>query len=216
MTDLPTVTVTLFATDIVNSTALWERHHAVMSAALARHDAILRHAVESLGGHIFKMVGDGCYAAFADATDAVAAALAAQRLLVAEPWDLPEPLRVRMALHSGMVERRAGDYFGSALNCIAHLVAVAHGGQILLSLVTAALLRDHLPSDVLLHDVGWHQLKGLAQRERVFQLVAPELPGDFPPLNTRDGMMYNIPAQPTGRTARVARPTTSSWRCRTA
>lgn len=207
MADLPIGTVTLLVTDIVNSTELWEQHTAAMSAALARHDAILHDAITSHAGYVFKTVGDGCYAVFANATDALAAALVAQRQLHAEPWDATGPLRVRMALHTGVVEQRAGDYFGPALNRVSRLLAISNGSQILLSLVTTELVRDHLPPSVTLRDLGAYQLKGLSRSEHVFQIISSDLPGNSPPLNTPHHGFHTLPVQPTafiGRAWEVA------------
>src|SRR5439155_8236588 len=120
----------------------------------------------------------------ATATDAVQAALAAQLALHAEPWPEPARIRVRMALHTGASELREGDYFGPALNRVARLVAIAHGGQTLLSATTYDLCCDQLPSEVSLKPLGEHNLKDLARREVVFQLCHPALPQGFPPLKT--------------------------------
>src|SRR5262249_43318832 len=141
MVDLPSGTVTFLFTDIEGSTQLWERHPEAMRAALTRHDQLLQHAIELHGGSVFKTVGDAFCAAFAAAPLALAAALAAQRALHAEPWTGIEPLRVRMALHTGTVEAQGQDYFGPALNRIARLLATGHGGQILLSQATSDLVR---------------------------------------------------------------------------
>src|SRR5438067_5152498 len=129
----PTGTITFLFTDIEGSSRLWEQHSEAMRAALARHDAILREACESRGGFVFKTIGDAFCVAFANAHDALKAALAAQRLLNTEAWAETGPLKVRMALHTGAVELRGGDYFGPALNRVARLLAAAHGGQVLLS-----------------------------------------------------------------------------------
>lgn len=110
---------------------------------------------------------------------------------------LPEPPRVRMALHTGSAEVRAGDYFGPVLNRAARLLAAGYGGQILLSLATAQLLREHLPLDTALRDLGTHRLKDLGHPEQIFQLVAPDLPADFPALNTLDARRTILPSQPT-------------------
>jgi len=107
---LPTGTLTFCFTDIEGSTQLWERHPHAMPAALVRHDAIVRETVALHRGVVFKTVGDGFHAVFATATDALSAALAAQRTLHAEPGGETGPLQVRMALHSGVAELRDGDY----------------------------------------------------------------------------------------------------------
>ena len=102
-----------------------------------------------------------------------------------------------MALHSGAAEQRDGDYYGPALNRAARLMAAGHGGQILLSLATEELVRDQLPANVALRDMGERRLKDLIRPERVFQVVAPDLPADFPPLKTLDARPNNLPAQAT-------------------
>ena len=182
---LPTGTVTLLFTDIEGSTRLWESHETAMRAALARHDALLRRAIGARGGHVFKTVGDAFCAAFPTAPDALAAALEAQRALHLERWPDPVKLRVRMALHTGTVEVRDGDYFGTPLNRVARLLAAGHGGQTLLSEAMHDLCRDHLPPLASIKPLGEHGLKDLARREAVFQLCHPDLPQAFPPLQSQ-------------------------------
>ncbi|MDQ5853439.1 MAG: adenylate/guanylate cyclase domain-containing protein, partial [Chloroflexota bacterium] len=168
MTELPTGTVTFLFTDIEGSTTRWEQHRAAMQGALARHDAILREAVATHGGYVFKTVGDAFYATFPAAPPALEAALAAQRALQTERWDQTlGQVRVRMALHTGTAEVRDGDYFGPPLNRVARLLSAGHGGQILLSAVTHELVRDQLPLGVALRDLGEHRLKDLIRREQV-------------------------------------------------
>ena len=140
----PTGTVTFLFTDIEGSTGLWEHYPAAMQAALARHDDILRNAIEGRG-YVFKTVGDAFCAAFPTASDALEAALEAQRGLHREEWGQTGPLRVRMALHTGAAQETDSDYFGPLLNRISRLLSAGHGGQILLSLVTQELVRDELP-----------------------------------------------------------------------
>ena len=181
---LPAGTVTFLFTDIEGSTRLWESQQAAMQAALPRHDALVRQCVAGHDGHVFKTGGDAFCAAFHTAADAVAAALEAQRALHAEPWPDPVKIRVRMALHTGAVECRDGDYFGAPLNRVARLLAIGHGGQTLLSESTHDLCRDHLPPLASAKPLGEHGLKDLARREAVFQLCHPDLPQAFPPLRT--------------------------------
>jgi predicted ATPase/class 3 adenylate cyclase len=195
---LPQGTVTFLFTDIENSTRLWEEDQEGMRAALAAHDTLLRETIRARGGRIFKTWGDQFCAAFATAPDALAGALAAQRALLTEPWPLPaEPLRVRMAVHTGTAEERDGDYFGLPVNRVARLLAAGHGGQILLSLATAELVRDLLPQGAELLDLGQRRLPDLIRPEQIFQLAAPDLPADFPPLRTLDVRPNNLPVQPT-------------------
>jgi class 3 adenylate cyclase len=181
-TSLPTGTVTFLFTDIEGSTQLWEQHPQVMPVALARHDAILHALITAHHGVVFKTVGDSAHAVFATAPDALAAALACQRALHAEPWGPTGPLPVRMALHTGVAELCDGDYYGAPLNRVARILATGQGGQILLSLATEELVRDQLPPGTTLDDLGLHQLIGLRLPERIFQLSSTDLPTTFPPL----------------------------------
>jgi class 3 adenylate cyclase len=197
MADLPTGTVTFLFTDIQGSTRLWERGAKRMQLALARHDENLRGVTEEQGGHDFKTVGDAFCCAFSTATDALEAALSAQRTLNAEEWIETGPLRVRMALHTGVTEERDGDYFGPPVNRVARLLSAAHGGQVLLSAATHEMVRDQLPAGAALMDLGEQSLKDLFRPERVFQLRAPDLAPEFPPLRTLEGRPNNLPLQPT-------------------
>src|SRR5215211_2953594 len=176
---------------------MWERNPQAMQAALARHDEILRSATEQHGGYVFKTVGDAFCCAFPTASDALEAALDAQRLLLKERWAESGPLRVRMALHMGASEERDGDYFGPPVNRVARLLSAAHGGQVLLSLPTHEMVREQLPAGMSLTDLGEHRLKDLFRPERVFQLSAPELQSEFAPLRTLDAYRNNLPLQPT-------------------
>ena len=194
MPDLPSGTVTFLFTDIAGSTQRWERDAEAMRALLVRHDALLGAAIEDYGGVVFKTVGDAFYAAFRNAPAALAAALAAQRALFAADWG-DDPLRVRMALHTGTVEARDGDYFGRPLNRVARLLSAGHGGQTLVSSVTEELIRDSLPDGIGLRDMGEARLKDLLRPEHIFQVIAPDLPTDFPPLKTLDTQRTNLPAQ---------------------
>ena len=181
---LPGGTVAFLFTDIEGSTTLWERMPAAMKASLARHHAILRHAIEAHGGRVFQIVGDSFQAAFATASNGLAAAVAAQRALQVEMWAETGPLRVRMGLHVGPAETSGSDYVSShTLNRVSRVMSAGHGGQILLSLAAAELVREHLPADVQLRDLGEYRLKGLTRAEHLFQVVVPDLPADFPALH---------------------------------
>lgn len=186
MAELPSGTVTFLFTDLEGSTRLWEQHPDAARLALARHNILLRHALETHGGHIFGSGGDSFAVAFASASDAVAATVAAQRALQAESWGKVGLLRVRMALHTGLVDPREDNYSDPVVNHVARLVGIGHGGQILLSQSSCDLTRDHLPEDICLRDLGEHRLKDLARPMRIFQVVTPDLPSDFPPLKTLD------------------------------
>ena len=197
MASPPTGTLTLLFTDIEGSTRLWEHDALAMQAALTRHDEILRSVIEQHGGYVFKTVGDAFCAVFPTAPDALEAALEIQRRLLTSEWEQTGPLRVRMALHTGAAEERDGDYFGPPVNRVARLLSAAHGGQVLLSLPTQELVRDQLPTQTSLRDLGEHRLKDLFRPERVFQLLAAGLPSEFPPLRTLDAFRNNLPLQPT-------------------
>jgi predicted ATPase len=193
---LPAGTVTFLFTDLEGSTRLLEAHPTAYRDAVRRHHDLLRETVEGHGGVVFETVGDAVYAAFAQATDAVAAALAGQVALQREDWEEVGALRARMGLHTGEVERQGAHYFGAPLYRCARLTAAAHGGQVVLSAAVAELVRGALPA-ASLRDLGAHRLKDLQNPERVFQLTAPELSGDFPPLRTLDARPHNLPLQLT-------------------
>ncbi|HLM17310.1 MAG TPA: adenylate/guanylate cyclase domain-containing protein, partial [Acidimicrobiia bacterium] len=192
--EIPTGTVTFLFTDLEGSTQLWEQYPEAMRDALTRHDAILRDAVVAHGGHLVKTTGDGIHAAFGTASDAVDAAIAAQRELHAADWTSTGPLRVRMGLHTGAAEVRDGDYYGGALNRAARMMAIAHGGQIVASLATSELVRD---DDYDLVDLGEHRLRDLGRPERVFQVVHPALPREFAALTSLESFPTNLPLQST-------------------
>jgi predicted ATPase/class 3 adenylate cyclase/tetratricopeptide (TPR) repeat protein len=207
MTALPTGTVTFLFTDIEGSTQLWEQHPEWMQHAYARQEAILRAAFAAHGGYAYKMVGDAFQVAFATAPDALAAALDAQRGLHAEPWGEGRPLRVRMALHTGITEERGDDYVGPVLNRAARLLGVSHGGQILLTQAAYELVRDHGTDGVRFHDLGEHRLKDLIRPEHIYQAAAPGLAADFASLKSLDAFAHNLPVQLTsfiGREKEIA------------
>ena len=164
--------VTFLFTDVEGSTRRWEADAQAMRAALAAHDAVLRAAIESHGGWLFKHTGDGVCAAFASPKSAVDAAVAAQRGL-----ELP----VRMGMATGEAELRDGDYFGTALNRAARVMAAGHGGQILLADSTAGLV-----SGVDLVDLGPRRLRDVPIPVGVFQVRAEGLETDFPSLRALD------------------------------
>ena len=185
MTPLPSGTVTFLFTDLEGSTGKWEKHPDAMRDALARHDAILRETVEAHDGHVVKSTGDGIHAVFASAPNAVSAATDVARAFSSEMWDAATgPLRVRIGIHTGISDERDGDYFGLALNRASRLMAAAHGGQIVLSRVSADLVRDGLPDDVGLLDLGEHRLRGLERPEQVYELTIAGVTAEFPPLQS--------------------------------
>ncbi|WP_435405769.1 hypothetical protein MPNTM1_02001 [Mycolicibacterium parafortuitum] len=171
--------VTFLLTDIEGSTAAWEADAEAMAGALARHDEIVEQVVTFRGGRLIKTRGEGdaTFSVFDRPSAAVAAALELQQAVGREPWGLAEPMRIRIALHTGEVEFRDGDYFGRAVNRAARLRSLAAGGQTLCSGATAELVIDTLADDVELVDLGLRQLKNLARAERVFELRL-SVPGD--------------------------------------
>jgi len=198
---IPVGTVTFLFTDLEGSTRSWEQQGQAMSKALARHDAIVRQACAGNNGYVFKTLGDAFCVAFGAAHDALAAAIDLQLGLLAEDWQsmgMATPLSLRLALHTGPVETREGDYFGPTLNRTSRLLATAHGGQSLLSEATAVMVREHLLGNMALKGLGEHRLKDLQRPESVYQLVCPPLPVDFPPLRSLEGRPHNLPLQLTG------------------
>ncbi len=183
-TPVPTGALTFAFTDIEGSTTRWERDRAAMQEAVRRHDTIVRAAITEHRGHVFKTIGDAFCATFARPGDAVFAMLAAQRALLAEDFSSVNGLRVRAAIHSGTADERDADYFGPAVNKVARLLAIGHGGQILATNETAALVDGSLPAEVSLLDLGAYHLKDIAEPQRVHQLLARGLPSEFPPLRS--------------------------------
>ena len=197
MLELPSGTVTFLFTDIEESTQLWERHPRLMQHALSLHDSLIYSAVEDQGGTVVKNTGDGFYAVFPSPEQGLRAAVDGQRRLQTADWDQElEEVRVRMGLHTGTAKLRGKDYFGRTVNRAARICAAAHGGQIVLSSTTQALVADQLTDDFHVTDLGEHQLKGLASREHIYQLDAPDLPANFPALRT-DTPLSNLPALTT-------------------
>ena len=196
---LPAGTVTFLFTDIQGSTQLWEKYPQEMRPALAQHDAILHDGITSNNGHIIKTTGDGVHAVFEKAVDAVYATLVIQRTIATCTFfnDPGATLNIRMGLYTGEAELRDGDYYGQVLNRAARIMEVAYGGQVLLSAITAALVRDHLDLDMNLLDLGEHRLKNLDRSEHIFQLESPDLPSGFPPLKSLGILSNNLPVQLT-------------------
>lgn len=194
----PSRTLTFLFTDLESSTHLWQQFPEAMRTAQARHDALLKEAVGAHRGRIVKTTGDGLHAVFESAEEAVAAALAGQQAMIAERW--PEgvgPLRVRMGVHTGESEERAGDFYGSEVNRAARLMSIGHGGQVLLSSATAMIVRDRLPADASILELGEHRLRDLEHPEYVYQLAHPDLPSEFGPLRSPSEAKHNLPEQLT-------------------
>lgn len=179
---------TFLFTDVEGSTRWWEDHPEEMGPALRLHDALVKGAVETNNGEVFATGGDGFAVVFDDPTDAVRAASAAQAALAAADWGHAVRLEVRMGIHSGLAEARGGDYFGPTLNRAARLMAVGHGGQVLVSEATCGLLD---PDDWTLLDLGRHRLKDVTRPQRIFQLGD----GAFAPLKSIQGAIGNLPRE---------------------
>ena len=191
MAELPTGTVTLLFTDIEGSTRLLQRVGDDYAGLLSQHHSLLEEAFLAHGGVIVDKEGDAFFVAFASAKAAVAAAGEAQRALVSHDWLDENEIRVRMGLHTGEPRVVEGRYVGLDVHHAARVMAAGHGGQVLLSESTRALL------DVAqLRDLGLHRLKDLTRAQRIFQLELEGLPSEFPPLNTLDNRPTNLPAQP--------------------
>lgn len=186
---------TFLFTDLEASTRLWEQHPQEMGPALARHDEILRQAVIDHGGELVKTTGDGLMASFGSPSECVDACLQAQRALIGTDWGIPEPLRVRMGVHVGEAQPRAGDYYGTAVNRAARIMAAAHGGQVLFSALAVQLAGLAAGRGVGMRDLGRHRLKDLQQPEHLFQLTHPDLPAEFPPLATLESTPNTLPVQ---------------------
>jgi predicted ATPase/class 3 adenylate cyclase len=194
--DLGDTTIFLF-TDIEASTRRWEGDQQAMAADLSHHDELLTAACEAWSGLVFSHTGDGLCAAFPTAAAALGAAVAGQIALAGAEWKSSRPLQVRMAVHAGAAEHRAGNYFGPTLNRTARLLGTAAGGQIVCSEAAAHLAGDRRAPGIELIDLGEHRLADLARPERVFQVAHPELRADFPPLRSVDAVRHNLPADLT-------------------
>jgi predicted ATPase/class 3 adenylate cyclase/DNA-binding CsgD family transcriptional regulator len=197
MTSLPIGTVTFLFTDIEGSTRLLEGQPEEYRVALARHDAIIRQAVAAHAGVVVQSRGDGFCAAFTSPLEAVGAALDSQIGLHEQDWGELVQIKVRMGLHTGEVEVYGEEYFGAPLHRCARLMDSAHGGQTVLSAVTAALVSHSLPPGVWLKDLGEHRLRDLIRSERIYQMVRAGQPTDFSPLRTLTAIPNNLPMQVT-------------------
>jgi class 3 adenylate cyclase len=202
VTELPAGTATFLFTDIEGSTRILQQLGDRFAMVLDQHHALIRDAITAHGGHEIHVHGDAFFAVFSRVMDAVLAALAAQRALAAQTWPDGVTVRVRMGLHTGEAALVAGDYVGLDVHRAARLCDAAHGGQVLLSETSRDVVARDLPDDVTLSDLGEHHLKDLAVAERIFQLVAPGLSRELPPLRSVDVTPHNLPVQLTGLVGR--------------
>jgi predicted ATPase/class 3 adenylate cyclase len=207
MPELLTGTVTFFFSDIEGSTRLLVSQSAGWTAILARHQELLRAAFAAGGGQEAGTEGDSFFVAFPTAPGAVAAATAAQRALAAEPWPPEAEVRVRIGLHTGEVSLGVESYVGLHVHRASRIAGVGHGGQVLLSDATRALVDGSLPDGVGLRDLGEHRLKDLEHPEHLWQLVIDGLPSEFPPISSLDATPNNLPTRLTtflGREREIA------------
>ena len=194
------VTRTFLFSDIEGSTRTQQQDPTGWVSSNARHNKIVEEAARASNGEIYKNTGDGFQIAFVNAPEALKAALDIQRELGRTDWQGSPPVRVRMALHTGEAEYSHSDYLGDDLRRAARLMDAAHGGQVLLSLVTSELVREALRGDpalagVELRDLGVYSLRDLERPDRIFQLVAPDLQVSFPALRTEKAFFTNLPAE---------------------
>ncbi len=195
---IPTGTVTFLFTDIEGSTRLAQQYPDKLPDLLARHHEILNESIKAFHGHVFQIVGDAFCAAFDSAARALRAAVRAQQLLQNEAWR-PEPLKVRMGIHTGKAEfQEDGSYQGYlTLSRAQRLMSAAHGGQVLVSLAAHDLIGDDMPGGAAFRDMGERRLRDMVRPERIYQLVIPNLRADFPPIKALDVYLNNLPAQIT-------------------
>ena len=202
---------TFLFTDIEGSTRLAQLYPDAMPALLVQHHEILNESIQAQNGYVFRMIGDAFCAAFPSPGDALNAALDAQRRLHQKEW-VPAPIKVRMGIHTGSAQSiedpNGAQYEGYAtLALTQRIMSAAHGGQILLSQTTFDLLRDRLPEQAQLMDMGECRLKDVFQPEHIYQVVVPDLPSKFPPLNILEIARHNLPTQLTsfiGREKEIA------------
>ncbi len=207
MQNLPTGTVTLLFTDIAGSTRLLHQLGERYASMLAECRQILRTAFGQWNGNVVDTQGDAFFVVFARATDAISAAVAAQRALASHTFPGDVVVQVRVGLHTGEPQRTADGYVGLDVHRAARIMSAGHGGQVLLSQATRELVEYTLPDGVTLRDIDEHRLKDLQRPSHLYQLVIAGLPSDFPPLNTLGTHPNNLPTQPTsfiGREKEVA------------
>jgi predicted ATPase/class 3 adenylate cyclase len=195
---MPSGTVTFLFTDIEGSTRLAQEYPDQWETLRKRHDVLLQSAMDAQNGYVFQVVGDAFCVAFSSGIDAVKAAMAAQELLFQEEWQ-PVQIRVRMGIHTGAAYiQDNGQYVGyTALATTQRIMSAGHGGQVLLSGSTCAIVREMLPQEISLLDLGEKRLKDLQRPERLYQLNAAGLRTSFPPLKTLGSPLNNLPVQLT-------------------
>jgi predicted ATPase/class 3 adenylate cyclase/DNA-binding CsgD family transcriptional regulator len=207
---LPRGTVTFVLTDVVGSTASWERASEAMAAAIARHYELIDAVVMEHGGArpAEQGEGDSTVSVFAQPADALAAAVAIQQAVAVEAWPTDAQLRVRIGIHTGEAQLRdESNYFGLVVIRCARLRDIGHGGQVLISDATRSAVVDELAADVMLRNLGQRRLKDLGRAERVWQVCRPDLADEFPPLRSLDAIPNNLPVKLTSFVGRDAERT---------
>lgn len=193
MSALPTGLVTFLFTDIEGSTRLLQQLGARYGEALAQERSLLRAAFGRWNGHEVDTQGDAFFIAFTSAPDALACAAEVQRVLAGAEWPEGAIVRVRIGLHTGEPDIAAGGYVGLDVHRGARICSAGHGGQILLSQPTCDLVRESLPGELVLHDLGEHRLRDVQQPEHLYQVIVPGLSQDFPPLKTVRAQTLPLP-----------------------
>jgi predicted ATPase len=193
MSSPPVGTVTLVMTDIEGSTRLWEKHGDGFITLLEEHNRCIRESLSGHGGFEVKTEGDSFFYVFETAHEALAGSVQMQRALTQANLGI----RVRAGIHTGEPTMRESDYFGPQVSRTQRIRDAAHGSMTLLSGSTRALVQDHLPPNISLLDRGEHRLRDLGAPERLYQVLDPELPHEFPPLRTLEAQPNNLPAQRT-------------------
>ena len=207
MTEIPTGTVTFLFTDIEGSTRLAQDLGAGWPPLLERHREIARAAWAAQHGVEIGTEGDSFFVVFTSAPQAAAAAVAVQRGLAAEAWPEGAQIRSRMGMHTGEGVLSGGSYVGLDVHRAARIANAGHGGQVLLSATTRALVEGSLPTGVTLREMGEHRLKDLSRPERIWDLVIEGVASDFPPPRTLNAVPNNLPMQLTsflGRQREIA------------
>ena len=211
---LPSGTVTFLLTDLEGSTGMWEQNPDAMRAAMVRHDELLEKSIAGNRGYVFSRMGDGMAAAFSTAGDAVAAAVTIKQALAEEDWRTVAPLKARIGLHTAeaIIVDDAG-YASLPINRCARLMAAAHGGQIVVSGATEALMHDSVPDGVELRDLGEHRLRDLGQPMHVFELSTSGRAEDFPPLRSLDSFPGTCPlrSRPSSDEKRTSLRSSPHW-----
>lgn len=193
---LPFGTVSFLMTDIEQSTVLWEKAGDIFRSALSTHHALLRREFKRFGGHEVKEAGDSFLIAFEGVSDSLACTIACQRALAIQPWPETAVVKVRMALHTGDVELEEDEYHGLMLHHLSRILGAGHGGQILCSEATTALLRRDLEPDARFRDLGLYRLRSVELPERIFQVEYPNMAQrEFSALNADHAHTPHLPLQ---------------------